>query len=211
MTMSSTLVLGMHLEAFLMALSGVLYLVCALFLWRPYRKEKNELIGALFAFLMYQAVSMFFMGLQMQTMNMDYSLIASFAVFVGSAYMLKFPFSSFSRTVRQAIFSVSIVAAIALFVWFTLTPERQMALMHFTLWYDLIVNGLVVGGSILIFGFAARERALKIKSLGGGSGVVSCCVAANTAMLSGALITSSVFAFLAPALILGTLFTGRRK
>jgi hypothetical protein len=186
-------------------------LICAGFLWKPFREERNELIGALFAFLVYQALSMFFMGLEMHTMNMVYSNLASLAVFIGSAYMLKFPFSSFSGKVRRLLFMLSVIVLLAVFMWFIQTPEREMMLMKFTLWYDIIVNGLVVGGFILALGLRTSERWLRIKALGGGSGVVSCCVAANTAMLGGAVLTSLVFAFLAPVLILASLMFARKK
>jgi len=205
------MVYGFQLTTMLMLASGVFYLLCAFLLWKPYRKEKNELIGALFAFLVYQAVNMFFMGLQMQTMNMVYSYVSAFAVFVGSAYMLKFPFSSFSRGTRRTIFYLSMATALSLFVWFMLTPARQMALMNFTLWYDVVINGLIVGGSIFFFGFMTKERWLRAKTLGGGAGVVSCCVVSNAAMLSGALLTSIVFSFTAPVIILGTLAVTRKK
>ncbi len=205
------MVLGFHLVVLLMLLSGIFYLICAFILWKPFRQEKNELIGALFAFLVYQAISMFFMGVEMHTMNMVYSNIASLAVFVGSVYMLKFPFSSFSARTRKTLFLGSMIIVLALFVWFVQTPEREMMLMHFTLWYDIIVNGIVVGGSIILLGFGASERWLRLKAFGGGSGVVSCCVVANATMIGGAMLTSSVFQFLAPVLIIGTLFYARKR
>ncbi len=209
--MTGPIILGMNLGAFLMVVSGIFYLICALFIWKTVRKEKNELLNALFAFLMYQAIGMFFMGLNIHTMNATQGYIASLAVFIGSAYMLKFPFASFSSSVRKVVFYLSIAIVIGLFAWFMTTPVRQMALMNFTLWYDIIVNGLVVGGSIIIFGLTAKERMSRIKSLGGGTGVVSCCVIANSAMLGGAIIISSVFQFLAPVVILATLAMNRRS
>ena len=202
---------GLSMEVFLMMLSGVFYLMCAYFLWKPFRQEKNELMGALFAFLVYQAVSMFFMGIEMHTMNLMYGNIATLAVFIGSVYMLKFPLSYLSERVRRIWFRVFLIAVLSLFVWFIQTPERQMAMMHFTLWYDIIVNGIVVGGFILFIGLRAVGRFLKIKAIGGGTGVISCCVVANAAMLGGAFLTSAVFQFLAPVVILWSLAFARRK
>ena len=40
-------------------------------------------------------IGMFFMGLNMHTMNATQGYIASLAVFIGSAYMLKFPLHHF--------------------------------------------------------------------------------------------------------------------
>ncbi len=205
------MIYGFPLTTLLMLLSGVFYLLCAFLLWKPYRREKNELIGALLAFLVYQSINMFFMGLQMYTMNMVYSQISAFAVFVGSAYMLKFPFSSFSRGTRRFIFAVSLVGALGLFVWFMLTPARQMGLMNFVLWYDIVVNGIIVGGSIFIFGLMAKEKRQRLKTIGGGTGVATCCVVSNAAMLGGALLTSTLLSFAAPVIILGTLAVSRKN
>lgn len=211
MNFSGIMVGVFPLEIFLMSLSGIFYIFCAAFLWKPYRKEGNELIGALFFFLVYQALNMFFMGVEMYTHNIVYSNIASLAVFVGSVYMLKFPFSSFSKRTRDSLFILSLIVALGVYLWFMQTMERQMELMHFILWYDLIINGIVVGGFMLMLGFSAKEKWFRVKALGGGSGIVTCCIVANSAMLSGALITSSVFGFIAPVLILGSLAFARKN
>lgn len=208
---SGKMILGLHLESFLMLASGVFYILCALFLWKPFRKEGNELVGALFAFLLYQAINMFFMGLEMQTMNMLYSNIAALAVLLGSAYMLKFPFSSLSRGARKIIFLTSIVVVLGIFTWFMQTEAKQMSLMNFVLWYDLVVNGLMVGGFMILLALRTSEKILKVKALGGGTGVVSCCVVSNGAMLGGAMITGSLFSFLAPVVILASLMFSRKK
>ncbi len=211
MESSGPMVFGMMFEIFLMMAAGVFYLLCAAYVWKPMRQEKNELIGALFAFLIYQAISMFFMGLEMHTMNMVYSNIAGLAVFIGSAYMLKFPLSSLSERTRKTVFRVVLMMVLALFIWFIQTKEREMQLMHFTLWYDLVVNGLIVGGFIIFKAIGIANRWQKIKALGGGSGVVTCCVIANGAMITGAMITSSIFGFLAPVIIISTLMYARKK
>jgi len=203
------MVFGLPLVVALMIAAGVFYALCAAFVGRMWLKEKNELVAALFAFLSYQAVSMFFMGLEMQTENMLYSNLASLAVFVGSVYMLKFPFSSLSRGTRRVVFFGSLVAALGLFAWFMQNEMRQMQLMNFTLWYDLVVNGLVVGGFMLLLALRTAEHWLKLKAYGGSFGVLTCCVAANATILGGALLTSSVFQFLAPVIILGSLIFAR--
>ncbi len=211
MEMMGPMVFGLHLDVFLMLASGIFYLICAGFVWKPMRKEKNELINALFAFLIYQAISMFFMGVEMATHNMLYGNIAGLAVFVGSAYMLKFPLSSLSEKTRNISFMAILIAALGLFLWFMQTEARQMDLMHFVLWYDLVLNGIVVGGTIIGYGIKTTEKLIKTKAFAGGGGVVSCCVVSNAAMLGGAMILSSVFQFLAPVLILASLKYARTK
>jgi peptidoglycan/LPS O-acetylase OafA/YrhL len=195
-------IFGVPFGTLLMLVTGVFYLICAIAIWKPFRQEKNELITALFAFLVYQSISMFFMGVEMWTMNIMYSNIAALAVFIGSAYMLKFPFSKASEKTRKTAFLIIIVIALSLFGWFMMTEARQHALMHFILWYDIVTNGLIVGGSIILFALGSIERSKRAKALTGGAGVVSCCVVSNAAMLGGAMFTSAIFQFLAPVLIL---------
>ncbi len=201
----------MTLLVYLMFAAGIFYLICAGYVYKPLREEKNELIGALFTFLIYQAINMFFMGLEMYTHNMVYSNIASLAVFIGSAYMLKFPLSSLSEKARTMIFRTVLIVVILAFIWFIQTEKREMQLMHFTLWYDLIINGLIVGGFIIVQGLGITDRWNRVKALGGGSGIIACCVVANGAMITGAMITSSFFGFVAPLLITLSLMYARKK
>lgn len=209
------IVMGFHLDVLLMLASGIFYLICAMSLWKKTKEDGNELVKAIFAFLIYQAISMFFMGLEMNTMNMDYGMaygkIAALSIFIGSAYMLKFPFSGFSATTRKIIFMLSLIASLGIFAWFIQTPENEMGLTNFVIWYDLIVNGIFVGGAMILFGLRTPERVFKMKALGGGSGVVSCCVASNATMLLGSVLVSSFFQFLAPLIILGSLLFITKK
>lgn len=198
-------IFGIPFGILLMLVTGVFYLICAIAIWKPFRTEKNELISALFAFLVYQSISMFFMGVEMWTMNIMYSNIAALAVFIGSAYMLKFPFSKASEKTRRIAFLLILVGALSLFGWFMMTEARQHELMKFILWYDIVTNGLIVGGSIILFAMRAVEKVKRAKAITGGAGVVSCCVVSNAAMLGGAMFTSAVFQFLAPLLILSSI------
>lgn len=200
------LILGFSFGTFLMLLSGVFYIICAVLVWRKCISIKSELIGALLAFLIYQSLNMIFMGIEMHTMNTIYSSMAALSVFVGSTYMLKFPLNSLSRSTRNSIFFLSLIVVLGLFAWFMSSEERQMELMGFTLWYDLVVNGVIVGGFMLLLAFKTTEKVLKIRAYGGSGGVISCCVASSAAMINGSILTSIFFGFLAPILILSTIF-----
>ena len=195
----------MPLGIFLLFASGY-FTQCAHGFCGKVTRRKSELISALFAFLTYQTINMVFMGLELYTGNMVYGRISALAILIGSAYMLKFPLSHFSSWARKVVFMLSLIVALGLFVWFIQTPETEKLLMKFVLWYDLIVNGIVVGGTMIIFGLRTIERTYRTKAISGGAGVISCCVAANAYLLSGAMLTSAVFQFLAPVLILGALF-----
>jgi hypothetical protein len=125
--------------------------------------------------------------------------------------MLKFPFSSYSQGARRSVFIVSLVVVMGIFVWFIQTPDSQEAIMNFALWYDLVVNGIVVGGFMILLAIRTVDRYLRIKALGGGSGVAACCIVANGAMLSGALPVAVMFGSLAPVMILGSLSFARSQ
>ena len=206
----SMMVFGFPLDIVMFA-SALFYLVCAAIIWKPFREEKNELIGALFAFLVYQALAMFFMGMEMSTMKMIYANLSGLAILIGSAYMLKFPFARFSEGTRKMLFALSLLVVLSLFVWFVSSPSREMMFGHFAIWYDVVVNGIVVGFFMLFVGLRAKESWLRIKAIGGGTGVASCCVVANIAMLGGALAVSSVFQFSAPIIIIASIVAGRKK
>lgn len=204
-----TLIFGFNSVVLLMIISGIFYFICAALIWKPFRKEKNELINALFAFLIYQSISMIFMGIEMHTMNILYSNIAALSILIGSAYMLKFPFSKFTERNRNISFLLTLVIALSAFAWFMTTPERQHLLMSAVLWYDIAINGIIVGGSIILFAFHTVEKMKRKKALAGGAGVVSCCIVSNVAMISGAFFVSAIFQFLAPLLIITSIRSGK--
>ena len=62
---------------------------------------------------------------------------------------------------------------------------------------------------MFVLALRTTEKWLKIKAIGGSTGVISCCIVSNGAMLSGALLASAVFGFLAPVCILGSLLVSR--
>ena len=105
----------------------------------------------------------------------------------------------------------SVIIVLALFAWFITSPEREMELGNFTTWYDVFVNGVVVGLFMVFAGLRASEPWLKIKAIGGGAGVASCCIVSNVAAVSGAIVASSFFQFLAPVIIIVSLILGRKN
>lgn len=204
-------IMGFSFEVFIMFCAGVGNLICAMLVWKPLREERSELLSAFFAFLVYQAVSMFAMALALQTQNIAYANISGLAVLLGSVYMLKFIFSSFSMTARKVIFMTLLVIVLSIFAWFIQTPERGLLLEHFIIWYDIVIIGVIVGGSIIAFGIKTSERWLRFKAIGGGSGVVTCCIVSNMALLGGGILLSSLLHLIAPFIILTSLIIARHR
>ena len=198
------------LGVFFMFAAGVFYVFSALFLWKGVR-EKSDLINALITFLSYQAIAKFSMGLGVLTLNPIFGKIAPLAVIIGAAYMLKFPLSVLSASTRKALFAVILAVSVIGYGWLISTPEGQATLGSFVAWYDILLNGVLVGGTIILFGIRSANSLYKTKALGGGSGVVSCCVVGNVAMISGLALTSVVFQFFAPILILGSLLKTKTR
>ena len=124
MGMMGPTIYGFHLEVVLMIAAGIFYAICAYIVWKPLREGEKELISALTAFLIYQTFAMIFMGLGMQYMNMLLERLGSLAVFVGSVYMLKFPFSVLSEKARRTSFLLTMLAVLVIFTYFVTSPER---------------------------------------------------------------------------------------
>ncbi len=208
----NVLVFGfLPLGIFLMIAAGTLYVFSALYLWKSAKGENSDLVNALMTFFLYQAVAKFSMAFGAYTSTPIFGKLAALSVLIGAAYMLKFPLSVLSAWTRKVLFMVILIASVVVFAWFMGTPEKQDLLLQYVTWYDIILNGIIVGGTIIFFGIRNVNKVYKTKAVGGGSGVVSCCVVANVAMLSGALLTSVIFQFLSPILILGAMLFGKNK
>ena len=63
---------------------------------------------------------------------------------------------------------------------------------------------------MIFLALRTAEQKLKTKALGGGTGVLSCCVVANGATLAGSMLAGSLFGFLAPVFILGSFVLSRK-
>ncbi|MEK7517319.1 MAG: hypothetical protein AAB583_02125 [Patescibacteria group bacterium] len=190
--------------------AGVLYAAgSVLFLNSFWREMKNELMEALFAFLASMALALLLMGLGEYWNNMLFGYLGSLAILIGSAFMLKFPLTVFSEEKRGILFHLILTIVLVSFIWMVLWPLGREIMPMFIMWYMIVANGLVAGFFIFFAGLRSKERAIKIKATGGGLGVVSCCIVSHLASMSGAILLSAVFQFMAPFLLVASVFVGR--
>ncbi len=203
---------GIPLEIAIMWGAAAIFAVCtAIFYLEIIAKEpKNELTQTLFIFLLSMMFSLFLMGSGMYWKNMILVNLGSLSFFLGSAFMLKFPLTVFAPGTRKIVFYGAIIIALLLFAWLALSPSGAQVMMPVVIWLNLGLNGLVTGFFVFFVGLQAKERWLKVKAIGGGAGIMVCCVAAEVAVLTGALLVSAVFQFIAPIILLLSVLAGRK-
>ena len=204
-------ILGIPLGITLMWGAGVFYAIGAIVFFASFRREfANELMIALFAFLVSMTLALLLMGVGEYWKNMWYGYLGTLAILVGSAFMLKFPFTIFSVRVRQMLFRLFLVTVMFLFIWMVLFDSGRTLMAQFVMWYMIFVNGLVVGFFVFFVGLRSKERWLKIKATGGGVGIMSCCIASHVASIAGAVLLSAIFQFIAPVILVASVLLGKR-
>ena len=200
---------GIPLHIILMWSAGALYTLGAIsFLIAFYKEIANELMQALFAFLLSMALALILMGTGEYSQNITFGYLGTLSILIGSVFMLKFPLTVFSASLRKTLFRFLLLSVLAIFIWMVISHTGRQLIPQFIMWYMIIANGLVAGFFIFFAGLRSKEKALKIKAMGGGMGIASCCIVSHIASISGAIILSAIFQFLSPILLMLTLFVG---
>lgn len=189
--------------------AGTFYLLGAVLFWRAFREDKGDLMTALFGFLVSMMAALFLMGAGEYRKVMLFGYLGAFAVLIGSAFMLKFPLAALPEKFRSTGFRIVFLAVLLLFAWMVVFPSGQKLMPQFIMWYMIVVNGVVVGFFIFFAGLVAKERWFKVKAIGGGAGIASCCVASHVASMAGVVLLSAIFQFMAPLIIVISIFAGR--
>lgn len=190
--------------------AGIIYLLVAISFIISFRREMaNELMVALFTFILSMALALMLMGTGEYLQNMLFGYLGSLSILIGSLFMLKFPLTVFPLPTRKNLFRLLLGVVLLIYIWMVISETGRQLMPHFIMWYMIVVNGLVVGFFIFFVGIRSRERALKIKATGGGLGIASCCVVSHVAGMSGALLLSMVFQFIAPIILILSLLVGR--
>ena len=190
---------------------GIIYAVGAILFLTYFSKEmQSELMEALFAFLVSMAAALLLMGTGEYLGNMLFGYLGSLAILMGSAFMLKFPLTVFPITNRKILFRIILTIVLVSFIFIVLLPLGGKIMPIFIMWDMIIINGLVAGFFIFFAGLRSKERAIKIKATGSGLGIASCCIVSHLASMSGAILLSAVFQFMAPLLLISSVFIGRQ-
>ena len=76
--------------------------------------------------------------------------------------------------------------------------------------YMIVVSGGIAGISIIWKGFQQKETWAKIKGIGGGAGIVVCCLAADLLiLLRGVSVLGEVLMAIAPVILLVAIYFGK--
>ena len=202
-------ILGIPLGIAIMWGAGALYALGAILFFNSFRKEmKNELMTALFAFLVSMALALLLMGTGEYSKNMIFGYLGTLSILIGSVFMLKFPLTMFP-SVKKTLFRLVLAGVLLVFIWMVVSTFGRQTMPQFIMWYMIVVNGFVAGFFIFFVGFRSKEKAARIKATGGGLGIASCCIASHIASIAGALLVSAVFQFMAPLILILSLLIGR--
>ncbi len=202
-------IFGLPTAIALMYGAALFYFVGIIVTWKSYRAEPNELMGAFMAFLFSMGLALFLMGSAEYLAQPMLGAAGTLAILIGSVIMLRFPLSLTRQPLQSFLFYVSMVVAIAFFVVMMATKTGQAYTMPMIMWFMIIVNGIVVSFFVIYAGVKSKEQWFKVKAVGGGAGIVTCCLASHVALMVGAPLLSAAFQFAAPVIIAASIQLGK--
>lgn len=206
----SDVILGLPGNVFLLWLSASFYVLVILILFRPLKQIKNELILAFNAFLYGMAIFHIFLGAGIFLNNTVLIHFGIFAALTGSAFTLKFPLSSFNNLWQNIGFYTALAAAWVIVLWALLFSIPTDLILKITLAYMIIVTG-GAGFYTIFVGIKSSDPAVKVKCIGGGLGMVTCCFFADLLVFfKGVTMFGEFLMSIAPLIVLAGLFFGRR-
>ncbi|MBI4128347.1 MAG: hypothetical protein HY459_04775 [Parcubacteria group bacterium] len=202
-------ILGIPVNVFLLWLAALAYAIGVIFFLDSYRKERGELMIAFLAFVTSMAFANFFMGAGEYWQIPLFMQLGTLAIFVGSAFMLKFPLTALPPSLRRPLFWVSLILFLLFAAWLIVAPLGQRLAPQLSMWFMVVINGILVGGYLVWAGLKATERWKRMKAVGGGIGVATCCVASHGAAVFGAVFLSAFLQVIAPFVMIGAILGGR--
>lgn len=207
--MSKT-ILGLPGIVFWLWLSALFYLSAIILLLAPLRKEKNELLYALFAFLAGMAAFHVFLGAGFYLNNLLVIHLGVFAALTGAAYTLKFSLASFSESKKKLLFYLALSVAWLIVVWMLIVPHSTETMLWLAFGYMIVVSGGIAGLFIVWKGFQQKETWAKVKFIGSGAGIIICCLVADLLVLfQGTSVLGEILMAMAPVILITAVFYGR--
>lgn len=192
-------------------LAALLYLVSAVVFFVVSSREHNELSVAFFAFLASTAAALGLLGLGQYAQADLLTLLGTFAVFTGSCFMLKLPFTALPKSRRNPAFYGGLVVSWLLLAWMMVTPLGRTLLPAVTLLYLIGLNGAISGLYMVWIGLRSHTPWVSVKAIGGGLGVTASSLAAYLANVPAASGTAAMLLQLgSPIILLAAIFWGRR-
>lgn len=212
--MSQT-ILGLPYGVFLLWMSAFFFLVSSVIILRPLLETKNKLTEAFFVWLLGMGLLHAFLGAGF-LWNMTVLLhIGVFFGFTGSAYLLRVPLRALIPRSEKAIFYTVLLVGWLIVAWMSIWPHMHtVALMLVLLFgYMILVAGILPGFYLVWMGIKAKAKAAKVKGIGGGIGIISCCLVADLLVIfvyMGVAFWAEFFMALAPIILITAVLYGRR-
>ncbi len=170
---------GFPLGSLMMWMVSMIYAVVLILLLRPFQEDTSELMVAFLSFIASIMVANIFIGIGFFNKSSVFSFLGTFAIFTGSAFMLKFPFSAFPERYRKSLFYASLIVFCAILAWLMASQYGRSVMPRFSIWFMVVVNGFITGLYMIYIGWKATERWLRVKATGGGLSVAACCLASH--------------------------------
>jgi len=207
----SALILGLPGSVFFLWMSALFFTVTFLVFWKRFRDERDALTGAFTAFLLGMAIFHIILGAAELYQNEALILLAILVAFIGSTYTLRFPLSELKEPWRSWIFYTVLAGTLIYMTAAILYSYPVGHVLTVVFWYMIIVSGGISGLYALKKGFEAKTQSARVKCIGGGAGIITCCLVADLMVIfAGVTIIGEVLMSVAPVILLGSVVHGRR-
>lgn len=208
-------ILGLPSSVVLVWLSAFLFLLGALIILKPLLEKKEKLITAFFIWLLGMGFFHFFLGFGILFNKVFLMNVGIFFAVTGSAYLLRIPFSGLMpRFEKAGLYSALLFGWLVsglLFFRPNFFPTNFN--LKFVLIYMILTAGIWPGFYLVVMGFKSKDKAIKVKSVGGGIGIISCCLVADVLALlvyGGVAFLTEFFMALSPVILIGAVLYGRK-
>lgn len=207
-------ILGLPSGVFLLWNSALWFLLASAFILKPLSETKDKMIQGFFAWLLGMGLLHAFLGAGF-LWNVTVLLhIGIFFGFTGSAYLLRIPLRGLVPRYEKTIFYTVLLIGWSIVLWMIIWPHlHTVKLMLWLLFgYMILVAGILPGFYLVWMGIKAKSRALKVKGIGGGIGIITCCLLADLLVIfvfMSVAFWAEFFMAIAPVILIAAVLYGR--
>lgn len=212
--MQST-ILGLPSGVFLLWMSSFFFLVSSVIILKPLFEKKDKLTMAFFIWLLGMGLLHLFLGLGILFNTVILLHLGVFFGLTGSAYLIRIPFSGLIPRYEKTGFYLVLLAGWLIVAWMFLWPHvHSIELMLRLLFgYMILIAGILPGPYLIWMGVKSKSRAVKVKAVGGGIGIISCCLIADVFVLfayMGVAFWPEFLMTIAPVILITAVLWGRK-
>lgn len=207
-------ILGLPYGVFLLWMSAFFFLISSIIILKPLAETKEKLIQAFFAWLLGMGLLHLFLGAGF-LWNITVLLhIGIFFGYTGSAYLLRIPLRGLIPRHEKVIFYTVLLIGWLIVAWMTVWPHLHTVklMLWFLFGYMILVAGILPAFYLIWMGVKAKSKAVKVKGIGGGMGIISCCLLADLLVIfvfMSVALWSEFFMALAPVILIAAVLYGR--